>query len=84
MNGLMTIRPLHKIEQGYYESHDGKWRFTQKLSHAKSDNPDNREWWAYQKLIDGKFYSDTPYFFFAYPTLKSLIEALEKTKPDDR
>lgn len=83
----MKIRPLHKIEQGYYESRDKQWRFLQKLSQGESiyrnikNIPENREWWAYRRLIDGKFYKDTPYFFSPYPTLKSLIEALEKAKP---
>jgi hypothetical protein len=36
---------------------------------------------TYQQQIDGGFYSDTPYFFSPYSTLKSLIEALEKAKP---
>jgi hypothetical protein len=78
----MKIRPLHKIKPRLYESNDEQWRFfeNQKIA-GKRNNPENREWNAYQRMLDGKFYFDTPYFYNYYPTLKSLVKALEKAKP---
>jgi hypothetical protein len=76
----MKIRPLHKIEPGLYESSDGNWQFYEMYVDGKRNTPKDREWNAYKRMLDGKFYIDTPYFFKSYPTLKSLINALEKAK----
>lgn len=70
----MKIRPLHKRQKGHYESDDKCWRFIEW-------GVGERNWSAYQKMLDGKFYFDTPYFFESYKTLRSLIKAIEKAKP---
>jgi len=75
----MKIRPIKNIAPGKYRSVDNEWYFIEDQRYRT--NPAKRQWWAYQRMHDGKFYSDTPYFFEPYPTLKSLIKALEKAKP---
>lgn len=75
----MKIRPIKNIAPGRYRSSNNEWYFVENKQHR--NNPAKREWWVYQRMQDGKFYSDTPYFFESYPTLKSLIKALEKAKP---
>lgn len=54
----------------------------ERINEDKRNNQLDREWQVYERMLDGHFYMDTPYFFESYPTLKSLIKALEKAKPN--
>lgn len=66
----MRIRPLHKTPAGHWLSDDGEWLFT---------NYTRENWKVYQK-IGLQFWSDTPYFYYSYPTLGSIIKGLEKSQ----
>lgn len=65
----MKIRPLKRIQSGYYISNDGNWEFIQ------SDS----SWNVYSQFsFNGKI--DEPFFYESYPTLKSLIKAVESLR----
>jgi hypothetical protein len=63
MVALMIIRPLKRIEKGYYISADKEWEFV--------DQPSG--WYAYS--LDNDLCG--PYFYEPYPTLKLLVKAVE-------
>lgn len=67
----MKIRPLHKFEEGYI-SDDGNYFFL----------IFERNWLAYKRkpnyyYFDGPNFTGQPIFYESYPTLKSLIKAIE-------
>lgn len=68
----MKIRPLHKTPAGHWLSDDGEWLFY-KL-------PRRDEGWNVHQKIGTQFWSDTPYFYFQYPTLTTAIKGLEKAR----
>ena len=59
----MVIKPLIRIEKGYYISADKEWEFIKQPS----------GWYTYR--LDNKLCS--PYFYESYPTLKQLIKEVE-------
>ena len=67
----MKVRPLKKISKGKYLSRNNQWYFCE----VKED-----DWQVYQQQLDGKFYTNIPYFFYKHTTLISAIKALERKR----